>query len=87
MKLLILGFALGVLLACVASLAFVASKFRVLLAQRCQSCGRAPSVLAQIIDLETRRSRMHSILCEACAEHGMAIGRRMPPPWSRRGDS
>ena len=77
-----IGIVIGYFLSILLSSSWMRGKFNALRDRPCQSCGRPSAVLAQIIDLETRQTTHATILCSACAAHGLNVGAKNPPSWA-----
>ena len=81
------GFFFGVLLPFVVSLVWTWSRFERALDMPCMACGRPSAALAQIVDLETRRSRELIILCDPCSKHVRNTVVEHPAPWMFMGET
>ena len=76
------GFVIGAFLVFILSTLWVGSRFRFLQERPCIACGRPSAVLAQVVDLETRRPNSSALLCEPCANHARGAVLDRPPPWA-----
>jgi hypothetical protein len=51
------------------------------------TCGRPSAALAQIVDLETRRSRALLVLCDPCTNHVQNTVVEHPASWMYLGET